>query len=141
MTTTVSAANTTLRLRVVRHQPQRQRAHANTSTPKSVAAQQSIDTLQASKPPPASPSRKSALAADRCHCRTTLVQAVASAAAAFGRRQFQSIYGFSVYNPGTGEAYIIEIVDADLAIPDQLPDPTRTSPTIPTTSASSSSTR
>ena len=43
--------------------------------------------------------------------------------AAFSR-QFQSIYGFSVYNPATGEAYIIEVVDADLEIPDQLPDPT-----------------
>jgi hypothetical protein len=42
----------------------------------------------------------------------------------FARRQYQPIYGFSVFNPGTGEAYIVEVVDADLAIPDQLPRPT-----------------
>ena len=39
-------------------------------------------------------------------------------------RQYQSIFGFSVYNPATGEAYIIEVVNSDLAIPDQLPNPT-----------------
>src|ERR1035438_8391258 len=39
-------------------------------------------------------------------------------------RQPQAIYGFSVYNPATGEAYIVEVVDADLAVPDQLPDAT-----------------
>lgn len=40
------------------------------------------------------------------------------------KRIFQSIYGFSVYNPGTGEAYIVEVVDADFTPPDQLPNPT-----------------
>ena len=39
-------------------------------------------------------------------------------------RRLQPIYGFSVYNPATGEAYIVEVVDADLSVPDQLPDPT-----------------
>jgi hypothetical protein len=39
-------------------------------------------------------------------------------------RRLQAIYGFSVYNPATGEAYIVEVVDADLGLPDQLPDPT-----------------
>src|SRR5579872_5006911 len=38
---------------------------------------------------------------------------------------YQSIYGFSVYNPGRGEAYIIELVNADQHIPDQLPQPTK----------------
>ena len=38
-------------------------------------------------------------------------------------RRLQSIYGFSVYNPATGEAYLVEVVDADLTVPDQLPDP------------------
>jgi hypothetical protein len=38
--------------------------------------------------------------------------------------QLQTIYGFSVYNPATGEAYIVEVVDADLAVPDQLPNAT-----------------
>ncbi len=41
------------------------------------------------------------------------------------RRRLEPIYGFSVYNPGTGEAYIVELVPADQAIPDQLPDPTQ----------------
>jgi hypothetical protein len=36
-------------------------------------------------------------------------------------RQPQVIYGFSVFNSSTGEAYIVEIVGTDLAIPDQLP--------------------
>jgi hypothetical protein len=39
-------------------------------------------------------------------------------------QQLPTIYGFSVYNPATGEAYIVEVVDADLAVPDQLPDAT-----------------
>lgn len=36
-------------------------------------------------------------------------------------RRLQTIYGFSVYNPASGEAYIIEVVDADLVAPNQLP--------------------
>ena len=36
-------------------------------------------------------------------------------------RGYQSIYGFSVYNSATGEAYLVELVDADLNIPDQIP--------------------
>ena len=49
----------------------------------------------------------------------------AAPAEEIAQRRYQPIYGFSVYNPGTGEAYIIEVVDADLNIPDQLPDPTQ----------------
>jgi hypothetical protein len=37
------------------------------------------------------------------------------------RRDYQTIYGFSLYNSATGEAYLIELVDADLDIPDQIP--------------------
>ncbi|MBS1854108.1 MAG: hypothetical protein JST11_01990 [Acidobacteria bacterium] len=44
---------------------------------------------------------------------------------AFARRQFQPIYGFSVYNPGTGEAYLVEVVETDIAPPNQLPNPTQ----------------
>jgi hypothetical protein len=40
------------------------------------------------------------------------------------RRAYQQIFGFSVYNPGTGEAYIIELVGSDVAPPNQLPNPT-----------------
>ncbi len=36
-------------------------------------------------------------------------------------RRLQPIYGFSVFNPATGEAYIVEIVNADLTVPTQLP--------------------
>lgn len=39
-------------------------------------------------------------------------------------RVLQPVYGFTVYNPGSGEAYIVEVVGTDLAIPDQLPQPT-----------------
>jgi hypothetical protein len=49
----------------------------------------------------------------------------ARSTADFARRQYQTIYGFSVYNPGTGEAYIIELVGTDLTIPDQLPNATQ----------------
>jgi hypothetical protein len=35
------------------------------------------------------------------------------------------IYGFSVYNPSTGECYLIELVPADLTVSDQLPNPTQ----------------
>lgn len=38
--------------------------------------------------------------------------------------RLQPIYGFCVYNRKTGEAYIVEVVDADLAVPDQLPEAT-----------------
>jgi hypothetical protein len=41
------------------------------------------------------------------------------------RRRYEPIWGFSVYNSGTGEAYIVELVNADLDIPDQLPQPTK----------------
>ena len=36
----------------------------------------------------------------------------------------QALYGFSAYSNTTGEAYLIEVVGADLTVPDQLPDPT-----------------
>ncbi|MGH3576155.1 MAG: hypothetical protein ACRDU0_01140, partial [Mycobacterium sp.] len=49
----------------------------------------------------------------------------ARSTADFARRQNQTIYGFSVYNPGTGEAYIVELVGTDLTIPDQLPNATQ----------------
>ena len=41
------------------------------------------------------------------------------------QRQYQPIFGFSVYNSGTGEAYIVEVVGTDLTPPNQLPDPTQ----------------
>ena len=40
-------------------------------------------------------------------------------------RQLQRIYGFSVFNPSTGEAYIVEVVGTDLTVPDQLPRATQ----------------
>ena len=40
------------------------------------------------------------------------------------RRRPQPVYGFSVYNPGSGEAYLIEVVLTDNATPDVLPHPT-----------------
>ena len=51
--------------------------------------------------------------------------AVTGTTASFGVQHHQPIYGFTVYNPGTGEAYIIELVGSDLTPPDQLPNPTR----------------
>ncbi len=50
---------------------------------------------------------------------------VSSSSAAVLRRRFQTIYGFSVYNTATGEAYIVEVVGSDLTVPDQIPYPTR----------------
>jgi hypothetical protein len=44
--------------------------------------------------------------------------------ARFFRRIKHLIYGFSVYNPRTGEAYLVQVVEADLQPPDQLPNPT-----------------
>ena len=41
------------------------------------------------------------------------------------KRKPEVIYGFSAYDSQTGECYLIELVPADLAIPDQLPDPTQ----------------
>jgi hypothetical protein len=48
-----------------------------------------------------------------------------SSSAAIVNRRFQPIYGFSVYNSATGEAYIIEVVGSDITPPDQLPYPTQ----------------
>ena len=36
-------------------------------------------------------------------------------------RDYDNIYGFSIYNSATGEAYLVEVVGADLNIPDQIP--------------------
>jgi hypothetical protein len=46
-------------------------------------------------------------------------------AVSFMQASPQQIFGFSVYNPATGEAYIIEIVNNDLTPPNQLPYPTQ----------------
>ena len=40
------------------------------------------------------------------------------------RLQKQVIYGFSAYNPSTGEAYLVELVPADQNVFDRLPNPT-----------------
>jgi hypothetical protein len=121
-TTTVSAANTTSVSGAL--VTNLNTGGLITSTPRSVTAQQSIDKQQA-QVATASLAITKALSPQNAVTQDHAVQAVASEAAAFGRRQFQPIYGFSVYNPGTGEAYLIELVDSDLAIPDQLPDPTQ----------------
>jgi hypothetical protein len=39
--------------------------------------------------------------------------------------RFLKIYGFSIYNPQNGEAFIVQLVDSDQDIPDQLPKPTK----------------
>ena len=36
----------------------------------------------------------------------------------------QAVFGFSAYSSSTGEAYLIEVVGADLTVPDRLPGPT-----------------
>jgi len=41
------------------------------------------------------------------------------------RTNYGSIYGYSVYNPGAGEAYLVEVIEADLDIPNHLPDATQ----------------
>ncbi len=47
--------------------------------------------------------------------------ATVSSAAAILRRRYQPIYGFSVYNSATGEAYLVEVVGSDITPPDRLP--------------------
>jgi hypothetical protein len=37
----------------------------------------------------------------------------------------RTVYGFSAYDAETGECYLIELVQNDLAIPDRLPEPTK----------------
>ncbi len=96
---------------------------ANTSVT-DIGARQSLQDLQSQQTDASLSSGKSlAPQVDVVQVRSTTAAAT-TAAVAFGR-QFQPIFGFSVYNPGTGEAYIVEVVDADLDIPDQLPDPTK----------------
>jgi hypothetical protein len=51
-------------------------------------------------------------------------QAIAIEAPAAPRAQKQVIFGFSVYNSSTGEAYLVELVPADQDVFDQLPRPT-----------------
>jgi hypothetical protein len=51
-------------------------------------------------------------------------EATTAPATATAQRVLPPVYGFSVCNPATGEAYIVEVVNADLVPPDQLPDPT-----------------
>lgn len=41
------------------------------------------------------------------------------------RAQRQVLYGFSVYNPSTGEGYLVELVPADQDVFDQLPQPAK----------------
>ena len=55
----------------------------------------------------------------------TSVVMAASPASLQATKQRQVLYGFSVYNPATGEAYLIELVPADQDIFDQLPLPTK----------------
>ncbi|HVH76575.1 MAG TPA: hypothetical protein VM755_16790 [Stellaceae bacterium] len=93
---------------------------ANTSI-SGIAAHQSVEALQSQQ------------AAAGLAVTKTLFPAIAVAQAgaaatvaaeAAARRRYETIYGFSVYNPGTGEAYIVELVATDLNIPDRLPAPT-----------------
>ena len=50
---------------------------------------------------------------------------IVASAPAILSRLYQPIYGFSVYNSATGEAYLVEVVGSDLTPPDQLPYPTQ----------------
>jgi hypothetical protein len=45
-----------------------------------------------------------------------------SGATLVGARRFQPVVGFTVFDAATGEGYIVELVEADLTPPDQLPD-------------------
>ncbi len=57
------------------------------------------------------------------HVSDAAITTVASSVANLKPR-YQPIFGYSVYNPATGEAYIVEVVGTDLTPPDQLPNPT-----------------
>jgi hypothetical protein len=96
---------------------------ANTSI-QGIAARQSLQLLQTQR-------QTADLAITKSLAPSFVVtqasDAVSSEAnvASFAQRQYQLIYGFSVYSPGTGEAYIVEVVGTDLTIPDQLPNATQ----------------
>jgi hypothetical protein len=89
-----------------------------------LAAQQSLQAMQ-SQQAAADLAITKSLAPAFAVTQAQLATAGESPILDVGLRQFQPIFGFSAYNPGTGEAYIVEVVNADLSIPDQIPDPTQ----------------
>jgi hypothetical protein len=95
---------------------------ANTSV-QGIPARQSLELLQSQQVSANQAITKSLAPA------VEVTQAVDAATATrtdtFARRQYQPIYGFSIYNAGTGEAYIVEVVGTDLTTPNQLPSATQ----------------
>ena len=93
----------------------------------SPAARQSARVLQQERGQVAQAQMKSDFIVgnvEQAHALEVEPQLQASQSTLAPQGQFFQIYGFSVVNPAMGEAYIVEIVRADLAIPDRLPDPT-----------------
>ncbi len=88
-----------------------------------LSVQRSFDALQGQQNAASVSSAKS-LTPQISVVQDHTVDTESAAAATSLAAQFQPIFGFSVFNPGTGEAYIVEIVNADLNPPDQLPNPT-----------------
>lgn len=87
-------------------------------------AQRSFDLLQ-SQQTAANQATTKSLAPEMRFTQSVITTGAATAAAETGMRQFLSIFGFTVYNPGTGEAYIVEVVNADQTIPNQIPGATQ----------------
>jgi hypothetical protein len=88
----------------------------------SAAAQQSADALAAQQAAASASASKSlsmtALPSQQNETLASLTPVDATL------RKPQGVFGFSAYSDLTGEAYLIEVVGADLTVPDRLPDPT-----------------
>jgi hypothetical protein len=99
-------------------------AQANGSFPSSSAAYQSAMALAAQQAAATTSSAKNLIAMPQ-FTQEKDIEAAVPAAAAASRGPSEPIYGFSVYNQASGEAYLVEVVMADLTVPDRLPDPTQ----------------
>ena len=98
-------------------------AQASGSFPSSVDAYQSAQALAAQQAAATTSSAKNFTAMPGfTQAKGIEASAVPAALAASTE---DPVYGFSVFKPALGEAYLIEVVMADLAIPDRLPDPTQ----------------
>ncbi len=88
----------------------------------STAAQQSADTLAAQQAAASASASKllvmTALPSQQNETVASLTSVDSTA------RKPQGVFGFSGYSNLTGESYLIEVVGADLTVPDRLPDPT-----------------
>ena len=102
-------------------------AQASGTFPSSVDAYAGVQMLAAQQAAAAASSAKNLIAMPQ-FTQAKVIEATAApvtATAAASRASAGPVYGFSVYDPASGEAYLVEVVMADLTVPDRLPDPTQ----------------